>query len=117
MAGVEEMYASNSDWLKAEDLGSKEVGVKIEKTSVESVGLPGKEQDKLLLTFKGKEKGLLLNKTNAKVVAKAYGDDYSGWNGCDIILFPTVCEYEGKSVDCIRLRIPLETAGEGEAPF
>lgn len=111
--GVEDLYASNSNWLKAEDLRGKEVELTIGKVSLEEIN----KQHKILIEFAGKEKGLLLNKTNATVIAKMYGDDYVTWIEKNVILYPTVTDYDGKTVDCIRVRIPLETASNEEIPF
>lgn len=112
MPSAKEMYETDTNYLKAEDLGGKEVSVTIEK--VEKIEL--NEKEKLFISFVGKEKGLVLNKTNSSVIAKEYGDNYSGWGGSVIILFPTVTEFEGKTVDCIRLRVQLDIAEE-EIPF
>lgn len=120
MAGVDEMYAGDSNWLKCDDLNNKEHKVAISGIDVKEVEQDDKKVNKLELSFTGREKGLLLNKTNAKVVAKAYGDDYTTWKGKEIIMYPTVTDFGGKTVDCIRLRVPLEMAEpgiEGEAPF
>ncbi len=112
MPSAKEMYDTDTNYLKAEDLGGKEVSVTIEKVEVIKLN----EKDKLFLSFAGKEKGLVLNKTNSSVIAKQYGDDYNAWGGSLIILYPTVTEYEGKTVDCIRLRVQLDIADE-EIPF
>lgn len=112
MPSAKEMYESDSNYLKAEDLGGREIPVTIEKTEVIELN----EKHKLFLSFTGKEKGLVLNKTNQAVISNQYGDDYSLWAGQSIILFPTVTDYEGKTVDCIRLRVQLDMAEE-EIPF
>lgn len=112
MPSAKEMYETDSNYLKAEDLGGREVPVTIEKTEVIELN----KKHKLYLSFVGKEKGLVLNKTNAAVIAKEYGDEYNTWGSKPIILFPTVTEYEGKTVDCIRIRIQLDIAEE-EIPF
>lgn len=112
MPSAKELYETDSCYLKAEDLGGKEVPVTIEKIEVIKLN----EKDKLFASFTGKEKGLVLNKTNAAIIGKEYGDDYNAWAGKSILLFPTVTEFEGKTVDCIRLRIQLDIADE-KIPF
>ncbi len=115
--GVSDLYASESNWLKAEDLRNKEHTVSIDKITIEEVkDQDGKASNKLDLHFISRDKSLLLNKTNATAIAKSYGDDFSEWEGKDIIMYPTVTDFGGKTVDCIRVRIPLETAtGEDDS--
>jgi hypothetical protein len=110
MASTNEMYAGDSNWLKCEDLSGKEHKVAISGIEVKKVEQDDKKLNKLELAFTGQQKALLLNKTNASVVAKAYGDDYTTWLGKEIIMYPTVTDFGGKTVDCIRLRVPLEMA-------
>ncbi len=117
MAGIDELYPSESQWLKCEDLNKKEHKVTIGKMTIQEVEQDGRKVNKLELNFVGADKGLLLNKTNAKVISSQYGDDFSTWEGKEIIMYPTVTDFGGKTVDCIRVRIPLETADEGDAPF
>src|SRR6185312_3773933 len=56
--------------------------------------------------FKGKEKGVVLNKTNAGVISDFYGDDTADWYEQPIILFAVRTEFQGKPVDGLRVRIP-----------
>ncbi len=117
--GVDDLYASESNWLTAAELKNKEHNVTIDKIEVVEVKDDSdKAMNKLQVSFVGKEKTLLLNKTNAKVIAAGLGDDYSDWPGKGIVMYPTVCDFAGKTVDCIRVRVKLEAAGEGEEiPF
>ena len=52
----------------------------------------------------GKEKRLVLNKTNAMTIAKMHGHETDDWKGKRITLFPTTVEAFGQTVDCIRVR-------------
>ncbi len=58
--------------------------------------------------FRGKQKRLVLNKTNAKTIAGLYGDDTEGWIGKRITLVVREVEFEGSIVLAIRVsgRIP-----------
>lgn len=47
---------------------------------------------------------LLLNKTNAKAIARLYGNNPSAWVGKLITLFPSQTSVGGEDVDCIRVR-------------
>jgi hypothetical protein len=66
----------------------------------------GKErEEKTVVRFHKEEKGLVLNKTNWRVIEKAYGDTDS-WPGKPIELFGVVVEFSGESQPGIRCRIP-----------
>lgn len=53
-------------------------------------GMPATDRGRL--SFKGKEKGVVLNPTNTKILMEAYGIESDGWIGHEIGL--TVQEYE-----------------------
>jgi len=110
MTNVNEMYPSSSQYLKADDLKNREVTVTIASNEIAEFD-NGK---KVVLKFSGKEKGLTLNKTNAMKIADAYGDDVEGWKGKEIIMYPDKTDFGGKMVDCIRVRMPLQSAGGGD---
>ena len=91
-----------SKYLAAADLHDRNVTVIMGRVEMEELG---KEQ-KPVLYFKGKEKGLVLNKTNSTTIAAAYGDETNDWQGQELILFPIMTEYQGKTVPAIRVRMP-----------
>jgi len=98
-----------SRYLKAEDLGAREVEVEITAVKVEDVN----NETKAVLYSNGSKKGLVLNKTNADVIAYSLGDDSDLWIGKKIVLFPTRTQFQGKLVPCVRVRVPVSE----EAPF
>ena len=53
-----------SNYLKAADLRGGRVTVAIDSVVIENIG----DEDKPIVYFQGKEKGLVLNKTNANMV-------------------------------------------------
>ena len=55
---------------------------------------------------------MVLNKTNAKAVAKALGNETSTWRGKAIVLVPAQVDFKGDIVDAIRVR----PASPQEAP-
>jgi hypothetical protein len=62
------------------------------------------EGEKPVLHFVGKDKTMVLNKTNALRIIEAVGDDESdNWIGWSIVLYPTKVDYAGKRVDAIRV--------------
>lgn len=91
-----------SQYLKASDLGGREVRVTMANVEREKIGT----DTKLILYFKGKEKGLVLNKTNAYAIGDGYGEDTEDWYDQPLILFSIKTEYQGKVVDGLRCRVP-----------
>jgi hypothetical protein len=91
-----------SQYLKASDLQGREIRLTMARVEREKIG----DDFKPVLYFKGKDKGMALNKTNANTIGDAYGDDTDDWFDQPIILFSIKTEYQGKVVDGIRCRIP-----------
>jgi len=100
---VELMFPSK--YLKAADLMGKDVAVVIESVKGEELQTTAGKTYKYVVSFKGKEKLLVLNKTNAKAIASALNEPKAAkWAGRQITLFPTTCDAFGKRADCIRVR-------------
>lgn len=78
--------ATESNDLKAVDFIGKNLKVKI--SQVEIRNYPANEKQpasvKGVLHFQGKEKTLVLNKTNTKILINAYGKDSVDWVGREI---------------------------------
>lgn len=110
--GITVSSAFPSNYLKAADLQGRTIRVTMDSVNVEKVG----QDQRLVLYFKGKEKGLVLNKTNANNIASVYGDDTDNWMGQPLDLFPTLVDYQGKSVDAIRVRAPARQVRQPEPP-
>jgi hypothetical protein len=91
-----------SKYLKAADLGGKEVRVIMQHVEKEKLG----DDMKLALYFKGKDKAVILNKTNANTIADAYGDDSEDWFDQPLILFSVMVDFQGKVGPAIRCRVP-----------
>jgi|SRR5215468_584089 len=90
-----------SNYLRAADLNGQDVTVVVDKITVEDIG----DDTKPVVYFRGKKKGLVLNKTNASNIAIAYGDDTEDWVGQEIILYPTLVDFQGRSVEAIRVKL------------
>lgn len=92
-------------FLKAEDLQGREVRVVIESVQMEELKNDNGKERKLVAHFVGKEKGLVLNRTNADSLSEIAGtEDYDEWSGTKVVLFPDKTNFGGKKVDCIRIR-------------
>ncbi len=68
-----------SKYLKAADLQGRNVTVKMARVEQEKIG----DDMKLILYFQGKERGVVLNKTNANNIASLYGGETEDWYGMD----------------------------------
>ena len=60
----------------------------------------------LVVFFRGKQKALVLNKTNASYLANAISDETDDWPGHEIVLYQTKVNFQGKMVDAIRVEMP-----------
>ena len=96
-----------SKYLKASDLQGREAQVVIDRV-VREDGI-----DKPVMYFQGKEKGLVVNKTNWNRVAYLYGDESDDWAGREIILAAELVEYQGKTVEGTRVRPPAKRNSNG----
>lgn len=101
-----------SQFLKAGDLHGRDVRVIMARVERETIG----QDTKPVLYFKGKDKGLVLNKTNAGTIGDFYGDDTEDWYDQPLILFPVKTDFQGKTVDAIRCRIPTAKDNRQIAP-
>jgi len=90
-------------FLKAHDLQGREPICTIAK--VECVPM-GRTQDvKPVVYFRGKDKGLKLNKTMAAVIASIAGSpDTDRWVGTRVQLFATVADFGGQTYDVVRVK-------------
>lgn len=91
-----------SNFIKASDLRGQDVQVVISNVTMEDIG----GDHKPVLHFQGKERGMVLNKTNSNVITDVYGDETNEWIGKPITIYPTRTDFQGKMVDAIRVRYP-----------
>lgn len=101
-----------SKYLKAADLQGRQITVKMTHVASETIG----GDKKFILYFAGKEKGMVLNKTNWNNIAKVYGDESDDWAGQEIVLFEAMVDFQGDTVPSIRVRGPSRTPPPKNAP-
>jgi hypothetical protein len=94
-----------SRFLKADDLEG-ERKFRIKAATEEAVGTGANKEKKLVVWFTNDDRGLVLNKTNNRVLRGAFGDNTAGWAGKIIVAFSTMVEMGGKMVQGLRVRIP-----------
>jgi hypothetical protein len=103
-----------SQYLKAADLQGKEPAVTIERVEFEPVGQD--KQMKPVLYFAGKEKGMVLNKTNAQTILTLTGtEETDDWGGFSVRLYSTKVQFEGRVVDSIRIKAAPRVAAPAPA--
>jgi len=112
-----------SGFLKKEDVGTGALLTiaSIKKENVAKDGAP--EEFKVVAYFAESEKGMVLNSTNAQMIAKLTGVENqidTGWVGFQIVLYddPNV-SYAGKITGGIRIRAPkqgMKKIAVSEAP-
>jgi hypothetical protein len=96
-----------SEFLRAQDLQGRAVNVVIDRIELRDVG----GDHKPVVYFMGKQRGLVLNKTNALEIGNYYGDETDAWQGQPVQLYPAKVLYQGRQVDAIRVRVPPRQAG------
>ena len=121
-------------FLKQEDLQGKAPRVVIASVEQEDIKDPesGKLEKKLVMHFVGKDKTLILNRTNCESLETITGtDDYGAWSGHAVVLWadPNV-KFGAKTVGGLRIRAaaapvpppppppaPVETGDDDPVPF
>jgi hypothetical protein len=101
-----------SKYLRASDLDNREVRLTMSNVEIEKLG----EDNKPVLYFKGKDRGLVLNKTNANTISDDYGDDTEDWYDQPLILFSVMVDFQGKVGPAIRVRVPTAKDNKAAAP-
>jgi hypothetical protein len=91
-----------SRFFRAEDLET-EIRLKIKNVTEEKMA---DGETKLTVWFTNSKRGLVLNRTNNRVIRAAFGDAVDGWTGKIIVLYPTTAEFRGKMGPAMRVRIP-----------
>lgn len=104
MANLDDIYTSNSKFLKAADLQNKKPVLTITEAAVQENTYNGETKKQIVLHFAESEKVLGLNKTNARRIDQLIGTEtFEEWQGYKIRLYVDQTEMDGKTVDCIRI--------------
>ena len=94
-----------SKYLKAADAEDGDLLLTIKKVTIETVGQAPKTEEKLVVYFDEQSKGMVLNKTNARMIAKiAKSEDTDDWKGTKVRVIATEVEFQGDLVMSLRVR-------------
>jgi hypothetical protein len=120
MPTIQDFYPSN--YLRASDLGGKEVDATIDRITSEEFEQDGKKRTKPVVHFRNAGiKPMVSNKTNSLLIAAAVGsEDYTTWPGKQIRLYSDLVSFKGKVSEAVRVkRTPPPVAEElnDEIPF
>jgi hypothetical protein len=110
MGNIFDMFPSN--YLDASDFTPEGETLAISHVQLEKMTdtNTNKEVEKPVVYLTGKEKGLVLNVTNAKTIAAVTGTtDPEQWPGKEIVAYQTTTMFGRKEVDCVRMRDPNAT--------
>ena len=102
-----------SSYVKASELNGRRVTVTMDRVEMQEIG----GEPKPVLYFKGTPKGLVLNKTNALVIADMYSTETDAWGGKQIVIYPARVEFQGKIVDAIRVHLSTPAEMDTQAPL
>lgn len=102
-----------SKYAKAHDLPESGVVVVMSHIKIEKMGQPPK--DNAVLYFERASKGMVLNRTNAMIIASLYGPETDGWKGKRIRLYATWVKAFNKNNHVIRVdeQAPLSLPSNG----
>ncbi len=114
MPNLNEMYPSK--WLKAADCDDGDLIVTIRDVGQEYVGQEGEADQKWVIYFHEVEKGLILNKTNSRAIAKLHGESTDDWIGKRIALFSMEVQFKQDVVPAIRVRSKAPRAAAKTIP-
>lgn len=100
-----------SSYLTKEDFSQPALGTIAKLTQESLKNDDGTSESKWCMHFEEFDRGLLLNKTNIRLVASFLGNDTSAWMGRKVVIYndPSVA-FGGRVVGGIRLRAPKNQA-------
>ncbi len=94
-----------SNYLCAEDLQGRDAVVEIDSVGTDDLRVEGGATKRsFLIGFRGKQKKLVCNKTNATMIASIHGQEAKSWVGKRITLYPTKTKLKKEMVPCVRVR-------------
>jgi len=95
-----------SNYIGSWDLDGKEQTLTIDRIERRDVFVPesGKEEPKVIISFKEARKHWVANRTNLDRIASIHGPETDNWVGKKITIMPTKVKAFGKMVDAVRVK-------------
>lgn len=91
-------------YIIGDSLIDKTITVTMDNVRIEEMqNNRGKKEEKYVLYFRETDKGLILNKTNSKTIAKLYGAETDQWSGMQITLYGEKVKAFGETHDVVRV--------------
>jgi hypothetical protein len=104
---VSRTYGGNH--FKGEEMDTTPLLLTIDDVSVkEFEGDGGGRKEKIVLAFRETDKTMVVNFTNASIIAGFLGDETDSWIGHKIVVFRDKTRYAGKMVPCVSVRAPKQ---------
>lgn len=97
---------TNPNYIGSEILQpGQELKLTIEKVQKEQVKTAEGTQECIVAYFKGGQKGMIINKTNAKIITKVLDTPYiEQWAGKSIIIYAAKIRAFGEMVEALRVK-------------
>lgn len=96
-----------SKYLKSDDVGAQRILVTVMAVTMEDIG---DKEFKPVMRFMGKDKGMVLNKTNAMICSTVWGDEMDTWQGKQLEIFAQPVMFQGRQVMGITVAPMLQPA-------
>lgn len=101
-------------YLKAADLADASPVVTIDRVTIEDIG---DNTSKPVVYFVGKDRGVVLNRTNWNTIEDLSGEpDSDQWPGTRIMLVVRKVEFQGKRVPAIRIEAAPSSGRQATPP-
>lgn len=93
------------DYIAAVEFGDKQPTLKIANVKLCKLeSEDGRQKDKGVVFFEGKDRGWVLNRTNATCLGAMFGDDIEAWSGKRVTLYATMVQVGKKKEPGIRVK-------------
>lgn len=91
-------------YIAGDSLVGRPVTLTMKEVKIEPVSSGGQTENKPVLYFEESKKGMILNKTNAKRIAKLFGGETDEWTGQPIELYSEEVKAFGDTHNAVRVR-------------
>ncbi len=108
---IDQLFPSR--WLKSSDIGSSPRTATISRIDFELIGRD--QEKKAVLSFQNTTKRMILNRTNAQILANLYGKELKNWVGKRITLYCAEVQFRGTPCLAVRIREQAPSSSQEES--